>query len=211
MEVILLERVENVGQMGDVVRVKPGFARNYLLPQKKALRANDANKKVFETRRAELEARNLDRENEARAAAEKIDGRSFIVIRQASEAGVLYGSVSNRDIADAASEDGVHIERSQVRIDKPLKSIGIFPVRISLHADVSASVEINIARSEDEAERQARGENVLAISRDEDAEGEDEAAATDSAEFFDEETQTVVADDESAAADEKSEIENENN
>ena len=109
MELILLERVENLGQMGDVVQVKPGYARNYLLPQKKALRANDANKKVFEAQRAELEARNLERKNEAEAAAAKIDGKTFAVIRQASEAGVLYGSVSTRDIATAAEEDGVRI------------------------------------------------------------------------------------------------------
>lgn len=194
MDVILLERVENVGQMGDVVKVRPGFARNYLLPQKKALRANEANKKIFETRKAELEARNLEREKEAKAAADKIEGRSFVVIRQASEAGVLYGSVSNRDIAAAASEDGVHIERAQVRIDKPLKSIGIFPVRIALHADVFASIEVNIARSEDEAERQAKGENVLATAKDE----EDDSGEEETAEFFDEETQTETPADEEA-------------
>ena len=191
MEVILLERVENVGQMGDVVKVRPGFARNYLLPQKKALRANEANKQIFESRRADLEARNLEREKDARAAADKIDGRAFIVIRQASEAGVLYGSVSNRDIAAAASEEGIQIERSQVRIDKPLKSIGVFPVKIALHADVFATIEVNIARSEDEAERQARGENVL-TAKPEGDEDEDEGAETEAAEFFDEETQTEV-------------------
>ena len=191
MEVILLERVENVGQMGDVVKVRPGFARNYLLPQKKALRANEANKQIFESRRADLEARNLEREKDARAAADKIDGRAFIVIRQASEAGVLYGSVSNRDIAAAASEEGIQIERSQVRIDKPLKSIGVFPVKIALHADVFATIEVNIARSEDEAERQARGENVL-TAKPEGDEDEDAGAETEAAEFFDEETQTEV-------------------
>ena len=200
-EVILLERIENLGQMGDVVKVRPGFARNYLLPQKKALRANENNKKIFETQRAELEARDLQREKDAKAAAEKIEGKSFIVIRQASEAGVLYGSVSTRDIADAASAEGVHIARSQVRLDKPLKSIGIFPVRISLHADVSASIEVNIARSEDEAERQAKGENVLAAPTGETSETDETADVESAPEFFDEEAQTEV----------KEETESENN
>ena len=181
MDVILLERVENLGQMGDVVSVKSGYARNYLLPQKKALRANDANKQVFETQRADLEARNLERKNEAEAAGKKLNGRSFVVIRQASEAGALYGSVTSRDIADAASEDGVKIERSQVRIDKPLKTIGIVSVRIALHPDVSAMIDVNIARSEDEAERQARGENVLAPEKDE---TEEEAGEDNTAEFL---------------------------
>jgi large subunit ribosomal protein L9 len=193
MEVILLERVENLGQMGDVVKVKSGFARNYLLPQKKALRANDANKKVFENQRADLEARSLERKNEAEAAAEKLNGRAFVVIRQASEAGALYGSVTSRDIADAASEDGVKIERAQVRIDKPLKTIGIFSVRIALHPDVGAMVDINIARSEDEAERQARGENVLAQETDADEGDSEDAGEESKAEFFDPEAQAAVA------------------
>ena len=194
MEVILLERVENLGQMGDVVKVRPGFARNYLLPQKKALRANDTNKKVFENQRADLEARNLERKKEAEAAAERINGKAFVVIRQSSELGVLYGSVSTRDIAEAASADGVKIERSQVRLDKPLKSLGVFPVRVVLHPEVDAKIDVNIARSEDEAERQARGENVLARPEDvaEEAEKAEEEAATP--EFFDEEAQTAVAD-----------------
>ena len=197
MELILLERVENLGQMGDVVQVKPGYARNYLLPQKKALRANEANKKVFEAQRAELEARNLERKNEAEAAAAKIDGKTFVVIRQASEAGVLYGSVSTRDIATAAEEDGVRIERSQVRLDKPLKSIGVFPVRVVLHAEVSTSINVNVARSEDEAERQARGENVLAKTNETEASDEEAASEDNTAEFFDEEAQAAVASDES--------------
>ena len=182
MDVILLERVENLGQMGDVVKVKPGYARNFLLPQKKALRANDANKAVFENQRAELEARNLERKSEAEAAAEKINGKAFVVIRQSSETGILYGSVSTRDIAETASEEGVHIEKAQVRLDKPLKSLGVFSVRIVLHPEVDAHIDINIARSEDEAERQARGENVLAQTDDEPEEDEAEAAP----EFFDE-------------------------
>ncbi|MEM6414771.1 MAG: 50S ribosomal protein L9 [Pseudomonadota bacterium] len=189
MELILLERVENLGQMGDVVKVRPGYARNYLLPQKKALRANDTNKKIFETQRAELEARNLERKKDADAAASKLDGRSFVVIRQASETGMLYGSVSTRDIAETASADGVQIARSQVRLDKPLKTLGISKVRIVLHPEVTATIEINIARSEDEALRQARGENVLARDTDEPSEDGEEAA-----EFFDEESGKAVAD-----------------
>lgn len=192
MDVILLERVENLGQMGDVVDVRPGYARNFLLPQKKALRANEANKKVFENQRADLEARNLERKSEAAAAAERIDGKSFVVIRQSSEMGVLYGSVSTRDIAQTASADGVHIERSQVRLEKPLKMLGVFPVRIVLHPEVDARIEINIARSDDEAERQARGENVLARPGDEPDENEKEAS-DDAPEFFDEDAQAAVA------------------
>ena len=188
MEVILLERVEKLGQMGDVVKVKNGFARNFLLPRKKALRANEANKKVFEAQRAELEARNLERRKDAEGAAKKLDGRSFVIIRQASEAGLLYGSVSTRDIADAAGAEGVKVDRTQVRLDKPLKSLGITKVRVMLHPEVSATIEINIARSADEAERQARGENVL-LRVEERAEG-DEAGT---AEFFDEKAEAEKA------------------
>lgn len=194
MEVILLERVENLGQMGDVVKVKSGFARNYLLPQKKALRANDNNKKVFENQRADLEARNLERKAEAQAAAEKLSGRTFIVIRQASEAGALYGSVTTRDIAEAASNDGVKIERGQVRIGKPLKSIGIVTIKIALHPDVVANIDINIARSEDEAERQARGENVLGP----DVEQAEEETEETTAEFFDPEAHAASESEDSA-------------
>ncbi len=181
MEVILLERVEKLGQMGDVVKVKAGFARNFLLPRKKALRANDANKKIFESQRVELEARNLERRTEAATVAAKIDGRRFVVIRQASEMGHLYGSVSTRDIADVASSSGVKIDRAQVRLDKPLKTLGISPVRVMLHPEVSAKIEINIARSEEEAERQARGENVL-LREDEEGAPQEPAGG---AEFFD--------------------------
>lgn len=189
MEVILLERVENLGQMGDVVKVRAGFARNYLLPQKKALRANDDNKKAFEAQRADLEARNLERKKEAEQAAKKIDGSSFVIIRQSSELGALYGSVSTRDIAEAASAGGVKIERGQVRLDKPLKSLGVFTVRVALHPEVDAKININIARSQDEAERQARGEDVLATA--DTLEREEEAEAK--AEFFDENAGAAVA------------------
>lgn len=181
MELILLERVENLGQIGDVVKVRAGYARNYLLPRKKALRANNENRKLFEHQRADLEARNLERRKEAEGVAAKLDGRSFMVIRQASDMGLLYGSVSPRDIADAASNDGAHLDRTQVRLDRPLKNLGLFPVRIMLHPEVTVSITINIARSTEEAERQARGENVLA--REEEAPGEGEAQA---AEFFEE-------------------------
>jgi len=182
MEVILLERVENLGQMGDVVSVRPGYARNFLLPTQKALRANDSNREMFEKQRVDLEARNLERKKDAEGAAAKLDGRSFVIIRQASEMGLLYGSVSTRDIAETASEDGVTLDRGQVRLDRPLKTLGISPVRIVLHPEVSVSIDINIARSEDEAERQARGENILAT--DDDLDDDDETE--EGAEFFDE-------------------------
>ena len=190
MEIILLERVENLGQMGDIVKVRDGYARNFLLPQKKALRVNEANKQRFENQRADLEARNLERKAEAESVAEKIDGRSFVVIRQASETGLLYGSVSTRDIAETASEDGLALARNQVRLDKPIKTLGIFPIRIRLHPEVDASIEINVARSEEEADRQARGENVLAQVDDMD---DDESEETQGAEFFDENTQAAAS------------------
>jgi large subunit ribosomal protein L9 len=166
MQVILLERVENLGGIGDEVKVRDGYARNFLLPNKKALRANDANRNAFEGRRAELEARNA----EAKAAAEKdsgkIDGQSYVLIRQAGEAGQLYGSVSSRDIGDEIVKGGAKIDRNAVVLDKPIKTIGIHAVRVRLHADVSATVKVNVARSTDEAERQARGENVIAAAID---------------------------------------------
>jgi large subunit ribosomal protein L9 len=158
MQVILLERIEYLGAIGDVVKVRAGYARNYLLPQKKALRATDANKTVFEKRRVEIEARNAEARAEAEKAGVGIDGTSYTLIRQAGEAGQLYGSVSARDIADAI---GQNVERSAVVLDKPIKTIGVHAVRIRLHAEVSISVSINVARSADEAERQARGENVI--------------------------------------------------
>lgn len=188
MEVILLERVEKLGQMGDVVKVRAGFARNFLLPRKKALRANEDNKKIFEAQRADLEARNLERRKDAEGAAKKLDGRSFVIIRQASEAGLLYGSVSTRDIAEAAAAEGVKVDRAQVRLDKPLKSLGISKIRVMLHPEVSATIEVNIARSADEAERQARGENVLQR-----VEEKAETEEADTAEFFDEKAQAAEA------------------
>jgi large subunit ribosomal protein L9 len=162
MQVILLERVENLGGIGDEVKVRDGFARNFLLPQKKALRATDANRKLFEARRAEIEARNAEARAEAEKASGKIDGSSYVLIRQAGEAGQLYGSVSSRDIADEVVKGGAKIDRAAVVLDKPIKTIGLYDVRIRLHAEVYASVKVNVARSTDEAERQARGENVIA-------------------------------------------------
>jgi large subunit ribosomal protein L9 len=161
MQVILLERVESLGGIGDEVKVRDGFARNFLLPQKKALRATESNKKLFEARRTEIEAQNAAARAEAEKASGKIDGSSYVLIRQAGEAGQLYGSVSSRDIADEIVKAGGKIDRSAVVLDKPIKTIGVYDVRVRLHAEVSATVKVNVARSADEAERQAKGENVI--------------------------------------------------
>ena len=158
MEVILLERISRLGQMGDTVKVKDGFARNFLLPQGKALRANDTNKKKFEGQRAQLEARNLERKSEASQIAEKLDGKSFIVVRSAGETGQLYGSVSTRDIADLLTAEGFSVSRNQVELNQPIKAIGLSNVAIALHPEVEVTVTLNVARSADEAERQAKGE-----------------------------------------------------
>lgn len=178
MQVILLERIGRLGQMGDVVTVKDGFARNYLLPQGKALRATEANRKRFERERAQLEARDLELKSEAQAVSAKLNGKSFIVIRQAGETGQLYGSVSTRDIADAITEGGFSIERKQVMLDRPIKALGLHEMRISLHAEVEPHVVVNVARSPDEAARQARGEDVTRplTEAEEDAEAARKAA-----------------------------------
>jgi len=162
MQVILLERVEKLGQIGDVVKVKDGFARNYLLPKKKALRATKQNRDYFETQRTQLEARNLEQKTEAQAVAGKLEGKTFVLLRQAGDRGQLYGSVSPRDIADVVSAGGFSISRSQVPLDKAIKTIGLFPVAVVLHPEVRVHITMNVARTEDEAERQARGEDVLA-------------------------------------------------
>ena len=167
MKLVLLERVENLGQMGDVVTVRPGYARNFLLPQEKALRATEANLARFEAERDALEKRNAERAAAAATDGEKIDGESFVLIRQAGESGQLYGSVTSRDIAEMISEAGVSVSRGQVAIHAPIKTLGLHEVRIRLHADVSVNVTINVARSEDEAERQAAGEDVVAAAADE--------------------------------------------
>src|SRR6201986_4476132 len=161
MQVILLERVEKLGQMGDEVRVKDGFARNFLLPKKKALRATKANREYFQTQKAQLEAHNLERKKDADAIAKKLDGKSFILIRQAGDRGQLYGSVSPRDVADAMEKAGFKVDRHQVSISVAIKSIGVFTLPVVLHPEVKVNITVNVARSEDEAERQARGENVL--------------------------------------------------
>lgn len=162
MQVILLERIEKLGQMGDVVNVKPGFARNYLLPQKKAMRATEENRRRFETQRTQLEAANLERRQEAEAVAAKMQGLSVTLIRQAGEAGQLYGSVNARDVAQAVVEGGFTIERHQVRLAPPIKTVGIHGVRVDLHPEVSVTVRVNVARSPEEAEVQAKtGEAVV--------------------------------------------------
>ena len=160
MEVILLERISRLGQMGETVKVKDGFARNFLLPQGKALRANEANKKKFEGQRAQLEARNLERKSEASQIAEKLDGKSFIVVRSAGETGQLYGSVSTRDIADLLIAEGFTVNRNQIELNQPIKTIGVSNVAIALHPEVEVTVTLNVARSADEAERQAKGETL---------------------------------------------------
>jgi large subunit ribosomal protein L9 len=177
MKVILLERVEGRGALGDVVTVKDGFARNYLLPRSKALRATAANLKVFDAQRAEIEARNAKAKEVAAAAGETLDGTSYILIRQAGESGQLYGSVAGRDVADIVNGAGGKVDRSMVVLDKPIKTLGVHEVKVKLHSEVIVTVNINIARSQDEAERQARGENVIASQFDEDAALAAEAAA----------------------------------
>ncbi len=160
VELILLQRVEKLGQMGEVVKVKPGFARNYLLPQKRAIRANKENLARFEEQRAQLEAQNLKRREEAERVAERVGGLTVVIIRQAGESGSLYGSVSSRDIAEASTQGGLTISRSQVLLDQPIKTLGLSTVRVMLHPEVVMSVTVNVARSPEEAERQARGEAV---------------------------------------------------
>ena len=162
MKVILLERVERLGGLGDIVSVRDGFARNFLLARSKALRATSANLKVFEDRRADLEAGNAKARDAASKSGDRLDGASYVMIRQAGESGQLYGSVSGRDVADAVNAAGGKVDRSMVVLDKPIKTLGIHPVRLRLHPEVTISVNVNVARSQDEAERQARGEDVIA-------------------------------------------------
>ena len=160
IELILLQRVEKLGQMGELVKVKPGYARNYLLPQSKAVRATKANKERFERERVQLEAQNLKRREEAERVAERVAGLAVTLIRQASESGALYGSVSSRDIAEAAGEGGLTINRAQVLLVHPIKALGITHVRVELHPEVIIDIAVNVARSAEEAEKQARGESV---------------------------------------------------
>ncbi|MGH7025148.1 MAG: 50S ribosomal protein L9 [Caulobacteraceae bacterium] len=168
MKVILLERVERLGSLGDVVSVKDGFARNFLLPRSKALRANSANMKVFDDMRVDIEERNAKARAASSKAGEKLDGASYVMIRQAGETGQLYGSVSGRDVADAVNAEGGKVDRAMVVLDRPIKTLGVHQVKVRLHPEVAITVKINIARSADEAERQAKGENVIATQFDAD-------------------------------------------
>jgi len=180
MDVILLERVAKLGQMGEVVSVKEGYARNYLLPQKKALRASKANVEAFEAQKAQLEARNLETKKEAEALAAKIDGETFVVIRSASDAGSLYGSVTTRDAAEVASQGGFTVDRRQVNIAQPIKELGIHEITITLHPEVEAIVKLNVARSPEEAELQAQGKTIQEVAAEEEA-----AAEFEISELFD--------------------------
>lgn len=189
MEVILLERIEKLGQMGDVVTVKPGFARNYLLPQRKALRATPENRESFENRRSHLEAENLARRDDAEAVGQKLEGLTITVIRQAGESGQLYGSVSAKDVAEAVTEAGFAIERGQVRMDRVIKVLGLSPVRVALHPEVAVTVTVNVAKSREEAEMQlAQGK---AVAEAEHAAEDDAARAARAAA----ETALAIADD----------------
>ncbi len=189
MEVVLLERVAKLGQIGEVVRVKVGYARNFLLPQGKALRATKANLVRFEAQRAQIEARNLELKKEAESVAETLDGQSFVVLRSASESGNLYGSVSARDIVDAATEAGFTIDRRQIEIARPVKALGLHPVQVVLHPEVSATVSLNVARTAEEAEIQASGKSIAELRAEEDAAEELDVAALfeDVGKFDDEE------------------------
>ena len=174
MDVILLERIERLGQIGDVVKVKPGFARNFLLPSKKALRATAENKKRFEEQRAQIEANNLKRREEAEKVKDKVDGLKVVIIRQASETGILFGSVSTRDISDGVTKAGFTIDRSQVKLDKPIKTLGLHDVRVALHPEVIVKVTANVAKSEDEAAAQEKAGGFVNPQQ-----AEDEAAQAD--------------------------------
>jgi large subunit ribosomal protein L9 len=180
MKVILLERVEKLGAIGDVVQVKDGFARNFLLPCSKALRATGANLKVFEAQRSQIEARNAEARSQAEKAGSRLDGQSYVLIRQAGDSGQLYGSVSGRDVADAIGAEGGRVDRSQVVLDRPIKTLGVHEVKLRLHPEVTITVTVNVARSQDEADRQARGENVIASQFEE----EREAAAAQAADLL---------------------------
>ena len=173
VELILLQRIEKLGQMGDVVRVKPGYARNFLLPQKKALRANKSNLADFEGQRAQLEATNIRKREEAERLLERMEGLKVVIIRQAGESGSLYGSVSGRDIAEACTASGLTTNRSQIVLENPIKTLGLTPVRLILHPEVSLTVTVNVARSVEESEKQARGEQV-GLAGEEEVEQEDD-------------------------------------
>jgi len=205
MDVVLLERVAKLGQMGDVVSVKNGYARNFLMPQGKALRATKANLASFENQRAQLEAHNLETKTESEALAAKLDGQQFVVIRSASDAGSLYGSVSNRDAADVATEGGFTIDRKQIVLEKPIKELGLHNMTVVLHPEVSATIIINVARSVEEAELQATGKSIADLAAEAEAEAEFEiaelfddigAAASDDDELNTQPIEDAAADDE---------------
>jgi large subunit ribosomal protein L9 len=200
MEVVLLERIEKLGQMGDVVQVKDGYARNFLLPRGKALRANKDNLSRFEADRAQLEARNLELKKEAEAVHEKLEGYSIIVIRQAGETGQLYGSVSPRDIAEGLTEGGFSVARGQVVLAAPIKTLGLYDVAVKLHPEVTSTVVVNVARTEEEAEAQARGEDINAMNDDDDDE-------LDASEFFEEDAAPELEGDAAEEADASAEEE----
>jgi large subunit ribosomal protein L9 len=180
MQVILLERVAKLGQMGEVVKVKDGYARNFLLPQGKALRASEANIKAFEAKKSHLEAQNLETRREAETVAAKLDGQTYVVIRSASDSGALYGSVTTRDAADAATAGGVTLHRSQIVLDRPIKDLGLHTVTVVLHPEVSAKITLNVARSAEEAELQASGKSIQELAAEAEA-----AADFEIAELFD--------------------------
>lgn len=172
MQVILLERVAKLGQMGEIVTVKDGYARNYLLPQKKALWASDANVKAFESQKAQLEVRNLETRKEAEALAEKLAGQKFVVIRAASDGGALYGSVTTRDAADAAGEAGFTLDRKQINMSRPIKELGLHSLEVSLHPEVEVEIILNVARSSEEAQLQAQGKTIQEVAAEEEAAAE---------------------------------------
>ena len=169
MQIILLERIEKLGTIGDVVTVKDGYARNFLLPNKKALRANDANRKVFEANRARIEADNASRRTDAEGHSKNVEGKSVVLIRASSNSGQLYGSVSVRDIVDSLNEQGAKVTKQMIILERPIKTIGVFDVRVALHPEVSVNVKVNVARSPDEAELQAQGVDVMAQMFEEEA------------------------------------------
>ncbi len=204
MEVILLERVAKLGQMGEVVRVKDGFARNYLLPKGKALRATKENKGRFEGMKVELEARNVEQRGEAEKIAGKVDGKSIVILRQAGESGQLYGSVSTRDIAVLLGEGGLAVNRAQISLNAPIKAIGMYKVPVSLHPEVEVSITVTVARSADEAERIARGEDVT-IRREEAEEAEAQPAVAEEAFFEPEVVEARHAQETESEADTKKE------
>lgn len=200
MDIILLERVEKLGNIGDVVTVKDGFARNYLLPNKKALRANEANKKVFDANRAKIESDNAERRSEAEKHSSDVEGKQVVLIRASSNSGQLYGSVSVRDIVDALNEDGANVAKQMIVLERPIKTLGLFDVRVNLHPEVSVTVKVNVARSPDEAELQSQGVDVMAAMFEQDVSGFTEAydPNAEPGEIATEEPEAAPADEEQA-------------